>query len=124
MLLINRDLVRRGAADRLRERRALAGVVALRDEADGRYSPGLLILTSPGDGRDTVSIGIYHMSGRHGFGGTARIVGSRVSFRIRALVHPGALPVDIEGFFEDGPLEIVRAVCGVFVQNTREPIRG
>lgn len=124
MLLFNRDFAGRGGAERLRERKALLGVAALRSEADGLYSPGLWVMTSPASRADGVDILVHHMSGRVAFGGAAHIAGDRARFRIRAVAHPGALLVEIEGVFGNGQVEIVKALSGVLVQKGREPLRG
>lgn len=124
MILLNRDFFGdKNGVKTLGKRKAFLGVIAVRSEVTRLYSVAYLMLTSPSKHEDAVSMKIYRTNGRLTYSGTARVAGNGAELSIRALPHPGAIAIQIDGTFEDGRLAIRTALSTSFVQiKKREPI--
>ncbi len=122
MLLFNRELASLGNR-RLVERKALAGVVASRNEPKRTYSIRFVILTSPAGG-DRVRVSGFTTLGDPAFAGDASVRESRVEFTVAALSRPGAFPFRLDADWQADRVEVRRAVTAVFVQKRRQPSQG
>jgi hypothetical protein len=121
MVLFNRELVVQDMTQRSRERKALAGVVALRNETNGTYSVSLLILTSPNLKNEAVQIMLCHTNGDIGYAGQAAIEDNSANLILRAVSRAGAFPIRFEGTFKDGRFEIKTALSALFVSSHHQP---
>lgn len=123
MLAINRAFTAAGAINKLTARKTLLGAVALKSvETDG-YSISHYLLTEPGRQPNTATLLVYRTNGTQAFAGTAQVTGARVSFSLRAVNHPGATPVRLEGTFENGQLNMQTALAAPARQPGRQPAR-
>jgi hypothetical protein len=124
MVLFNRELVAQDTIKWMRERKTLAGVVALRNETNGLYSVSLLILTSPSRKTEGFNLMLYQTNGALAYAGRASVGVNSTEFSIRALSRPGAFPIRFEGTLQDGRVEIKTALSALFVQSLRRPGKG
>jgi hypothetical protein len=98
------------AAEAVREpalllrRRWHVAQLAYRNPSNGRYSPGLSVLTTPTSGG--VEVGLYRSDGTLVFGGTGAMDGDRFVARLRAASRPGALGTTAEVTVTPGRLDI------------------
>lgn len=123
MILFNRDCVGQYTVKKLTKQKALFGVLAIRSEETRLYSVALLLLTSPGEQKDTANLLICRTNGDIAFGGTARVKGDYAEFSIRAVSRPGAFAVRVQGAFENGRLEIKEALATPFaLVKKRQPM--
>ena len=94
---------------RLLDGRALAGVVAVQETVEtGGWDPKYVVLTHP-KGNGEIEILIPTSRGQLSFAGSGRVTESTVSFEIRAVPRPGAVPIELAGTLGDGVLEIEAA---------------
>ncbi len=94
----------RGGLDRLRERKALAGVVAEKEELEGNsWAVRYQLLTEPLPPAG-LRLVLATSRGTPLFAGTAKIKGEAAQFSLRALDGPGAVAIDVRGRFERGRL--------------------
>lgn len=121
MIMLNRDFTDSDAIKKLIERKAFLGVVATRFEESDMYSPSFLLLTSPVKQSSMINILIHRTTGALAFSGTAQVEGDLATFSIRTISQPGANPVQIEGTFTDGKLNITTALSATFRQKRRQP---
>ncbi|MGH9875744.1 MAG: HEAT repeat domain-containing protein [Pyrinomonadaceae bacterium] len=121
MALFNRELVAGDTLRIVRERKTIAGVVALRNETNGLYSVSLLLLTSPDPKTRGINLLLHQTKGQLAYGARVRVREDAAEFSIRALPRPGAIPVQVEGIFQAGKVEITSALSAMFVQSRRQP---
>lgn len=116
-LVFNREISR--AAARLFERKALAGVVALRSPETDQYHLAQLILTVPAG--EAVNVQLATGSGALTLAGQGQPAGSSVEFTVSAVARPGALPVLINGTLDASAVVIGEAVAGTVRERARLP---
>lgn len=87
-----RDITRQGGSDALRQRPALAAVVAFHDvEHDGFY-PGLLAFTRPA-ANDRVTLLVTRFSGEPAYVGEGTVERGQAVFELTAAAAPGIVPI-------------------------------
>ncbi len=123
LLLLSADLSAEGASG-LAERKAVAAVVASKQEATGLYSTGFLVLTSPVRGRRSAAITVHRGTGELAFAGEAKVEGDEVEFAVQAVKVQGAFPLRFGGIWTPGRLTAREAVHGPFVSVRRAPSPG
>jgi hypothetical protein len=117
MLALNRECAGADLAERAARRKLLAGVVAWRSPETGRWSVGLLVLTSPSaevPGR--VDVLACRPSGAVVLAGSARVDGASAEVSLGAVTRPGALGVRIVAVVERGAVRIREAVATPFAR--------
>jgi hypothetical protein len=119
MILFNRDFADRDSIRALKERKALLGVVARRSMTTGLYSAVFIVLTSPSESASRLDILVHRTNGDLAFGGSAQIEGDGAEFSIRTASRPGAVPVRLEGTFENGRLDMKTALSAVFASRSK-----
>jgi hypothetical protein len=124
LALVNRDFAGPDSVARMRERKALAGVVAMKNETDGRYSISLLILTAPDGKEDGFRLLLYRTSGDLVYAGSVRASASPAEFSLRAVARPGVCPIRLDGLIRDGRVEIRTALAATHVLTPRRPTEG
>jgi hypothetical protein len=124
LLLFNRDVIGEGAAARLLEQTAFLGVIADKDQEIEQYAVTNLILTSPTNQRDRITVQFCRPHGELTLAGTAHVAGTAVEFLVRSIRGPGARPTWIQGTFDDGRLQMLKAVTTTFVAHKRQPVEG
>jgi hypothetical protein len=123
LLLLSADLSAEGASG-LTDRKAVAAVVASKQEATGLYSTSFLVLTSPVRGRRSAAITVHRGMGELAFAGEAKVEGDEVEFAVRAVKVQGAFPLRFSGVWTPGRLTTREAVHGLFVSVRRAPSPG
>ncbi len=123
MLVFNQEFANQDAVQKLRTQKAFPGIIATKNEETGSYSTAFLLLTSPADQPNRLNILIHRATGELVFGGTAQVEESKAEFLIRSIPRPGAFPVDIEGTFEGGKVELKTALSGTVVLQRRHPTK-
>ena len=123
LLLLSADLSEEGAAW-LMGRKAVAAVVASRQEATGTYSTRYLVLTSPVRGSRWAAVTVHRGTGELAFAGEATVEGDEVEFSVRAVKVQGAFPLRFSGVWTPGRLTTREAVHGPFVSVSRAPRPG
>jgi hypothetical protein len=123
LLLLSADLTVEGASG-FTDRKAVAAVVASKQEATGLYSTRLLVLTSPVRGSRSAAITVHRETGELAFAGEAKVEGDEVEFVVRAVKAQGAFPVRFRGVWRPGRLTTREAVHGLFVSVRRAPSPG
>jgi hypothetical protein len=123
LLLLNADLSAEGASG-LTDRKAVAAVVASKQEATGLYSTRFLVLTSPVRGTRSAAITVHRGTGELAFAGEAKVEGDEVEFAVRAVKVQGAFPLRFSGVWTPGRLTTREAVHGLFVSVRRAPSPG
>ena len=123
MLVFNREFTHQDAVQTLQSRKAFPGVIATKNEETSSYSTAFLLLTSPAEQPNILNILIHRSTGEQIFSGTALVEGSKAEFSIHSIPRPGAFPVDIEGTFEGGKVELKTALSGTVVQQRRHPTK-
>ena len=121
MVLFNQEFAAHDAIKRMCERKTLAGVVALKDETNGLYSVSLLILTAPARQRGRVHLSLHNTHGEIVYAGSAQVKAISAKFSIRAISHPGGVPIRVEGTAWTDRLEIKTALSARFVHSCRHP---
>ena len=108
-LFLFQEDVLQGSLDRLTTRKALAAVVAEREELEGEHwAVRYQLLTeplSPG----AIRLRLITGRGTPVFTGIAKVKGERATFTLRALDRPGGVAIDIRGWYEAGRLGIDHA---------------
>ena len=120
LLLLSADLSEEGAP-MLMARKAVAAVVASRQEATGLYSTRYLVLTSPVRGSRSAAVTVHRGTGELAFAGEAKVEGDEVEFTVRAVKAQGAFPVRFSAAWAPGRLTTKEAVYSPFVRVTRAP---
>ena len=123
LLLLSADLAMEGASG-LTARKAVAAVVASKQEATGLYSTRFLVLTSPVRGSRSAAVTVHRGTGELAFAGEAKVEGDEVEFAVRAVKAQGAFPVRFSGFWTPGRLAAREAMYGPFVSVRRAPSPG
>lgn len=118
-MLFNREFAGPDAVEKLRMRKAIAGVIARRNRATGWYSVSHLLLSAPVRDDPAITLLMYRTDGELDFRGRAEVQESHATFSILALLRPGAFAVKIEGTFDNGRLEIHAALSTPTVQLRR-----
>jgi hypothetical protein len=116
----NREFTAPGGVARLRERKALAGVVALRSEETGDHSVSYTVMTAPRRESGRLNILAPRCSGRAGLAGTGKVAGDQLEFHLRAVRRPGAFPIELAGEFAD-QLRLRQATIGLDQVPSRTP---
>jgi len=124
MVLFNREIVVQDTIKFMRERKTLAGVVAVRNQTNGRYSVSLLILTSPNRKIEGFNLRLYQTKGALAYAGRALVKENPAEFAILAVSRPGAFPIRFEGMVKDGRIEIKTALSALLVHSRRHPVKG
>jgi hypothetical protein len=119
-VLFNQQFVEQDAVRQLAARKAFAVLVAMKDIQGGRYSPALVVLTTP-NGEGAIDLVVRHTHGHIAFRGTATIRDDRAEFVLRAVSGPGAFALEMAGSYESGRLEMHNALSGVRVRDRRTP---
>ena len=117
----NREFTAPRGVVRLLDRKALAGVVALRSSETGDHSVSYLLMTAPRRPSASVIIFAPRCTGRTALAGAGEIVGNRLEFSIRAVDRPGAFAMDLSGDFTSGELLFSRAAISVEQVPSRRP---
>ena len=123
LLLLGADLSEEGAPGLL-GRKAVAAVVASKQEATGLYSTRFLVLTSPVRGSRSAAVTVHRGTGELAFAGEAKVDGGEVAFAVRAVKAQGAFPVRFSGAWARGRLSAREAVYSPFVSVSRAPSPG
>jgi hypothetical protein len=123
LFLLSADLSAEGAA-RLTGRKAVAAVLASKQEATGLYSTRFLVLTSPVHGRRSAAITVHRGMGELAFAGEAKVERDEVEFAVRAVKVQGAFPLRFRGVWTPGRLTTREAVHGLSVSVRRTPSPG
>ena len=123
LLLLNHDLSAEGGS-MLGHRKAVAAVVASKQDENGLYSARFIVLTSPTQGKPSVAISVHRGLGQVVFAGQAKLDGDEVEFGLRAVKAQGAFPLRFSGVWAPGGLTTREAVTGLFVSIRREPRAG
>ncbi len=123
MLVFNREFTHQESVQTWQTHKAFPGVIATKNEETGSYSTAFLLLTSPAAQPNLLNILIHRATGEQIFSGTGQVEGSKTEFSIRSIPRPGAFPVNIEGTFEGGQVELKTALSGTAVQERRRPTR-
>ena len=123
LLLLSADLSEEGAS-RLADRKAVAAVVASKQESTGLYSTRFVVLTSPMRGRRSAAVTVHRGTGELAFAGEAELEGDEVEFAVRAVKAPGAFPVRFRARWSPGRLTAREAVYVPFVSVSRAPTPG
>jgi hypothetical protein len=123
LLLLSADLSVEGASW-LTDRKAVAAVVASKQEATGLYSTRFLVLTSPVRGKRSAAITVHRGTGELAFAGKAKVDGDEVEFAVRAVKVQGAFPLRFSAVWTPGRLTTREAVHGLFVSVRRAPSPG
>jgi hypothetical protein len=118
-LALNREIS--ATSDRLFQRKALAGVVALRSPETGDYSASLVVLTAPADG--AVNAQLTTNSGQLTLAGQARRTGTSAEFALRSVARPGALAMLISGALDGRHVAVTQALSGTVRERSRLPER-
>lgn len=124
MVVFARELFAPSRLRSLEERKTIAGVVALRNPTSGLYSVSLLILTSPARPANGFHVLLAHPHGKVAYGGSARVEEDTAEFSIRAVAHPGAFAVRIQGRLLKPQLQIQSAISAFFTSRPRRPREG
>jgi hypothetical protein len=109
VFLFNRELVEQGMP-RLFERKAVAGIVAVRYTVEGdNYSTKYGVLVQPAKGGElnllvTTTNGVIVLSG------SGKPSGDQVKFKLKAVDRPGVVAMEIEGAYSTAGLRLERAV--------------
>lgn len=120
-LLLFQEDVLHDSLDRLATRRALAAVVAEREELEGdHWAVRYQLLTEP---LSTGAIRLRLVTGRGTpvFTGIAKLKGERATFTLRALDRAGGVAIDIRGRYEAGRLGIDHARSDTKRQRALKP---
>ncbi len=121
MLLFNSQLT--SDPRHLTARKALAGVLASRNQENRMYSVRFLILTFPNSGERVGMVGFTTL-GDPAFAGDAAVRQSKVEFAVNALSRPGAFPFRLEATWQVDRMDVRTAMTEVFVQQRRQPSQG
>ncbi len=123
MLLLNEEFTGDGALDRLRERKALLGVIASKSSESGSYSVIFTILTAASEERDKVRLSLTRTTGELGYSGEVSLSGrGPARFGLNSVAQPGIFGLRAEGTFDAaGRLEIASAVSALTIENKRNP---
>ena len=105
----------------LMARKAVAAVVASRQEATGLYSTRYLVLTSPVRGSRSAAVTVHRGTGELAFAGEAKVEGDEVEFAVRAVKAHGSFPVRFSGVWTPGRLTTREAVYSPFVRFSGAP---
>jgi len=124
MVLFNRELVAQDTIKWVSGRKALAGVVALRNGTNGLYSVSLLIMTSPNLKHGPIDLSLCHTNGDIAYAGRAVVKANSAEFSLRSVLRAGASPIRFEGIFHDGRFEIKTALSAHFVISRHHPRQG
>lgn len=79
---------------RFAERRWYVGQLAFRNPTNGRHSPGLTILATPGRGQ--VKLGLHRSDGTLVYAGTGTVEDGAFVASLDATARPGAVPVSVK----------------------------
>jgi hypothetical protein len=121
MVILNRKLAAQDMVDELCSHKTLAGVVAARNDADGRYSVTLLILTAPSRRPPGFRLLLCQPNGTIAYAGLARAKAGAAEFSLRAISRPGAVPIRVEGTLEGAKVKIKSARSALSVYSPRQP---
>ncbi|HEY7140103.1 MAG TPA: HEAT repeat domain-containing protein [Methylomirabilota bacterium] len=117
----NRQLTEAGQVARLRERKAVAAVVALQSPETGDYSVSYIVMVAPAGSAGRVQIIAPRCSGRPGLAGTGNVVDDRLAFELRTVERPGAFPMELSGELVTGEIRFRRAVVSPEQTPSRRP---
>jgi hypothetical protein len=121
MVLFNRTLAAQDTLAQLCSRKTLAGVVAARNDADGRYSVSLLILTTPSRRPPGFRLLLCETNGTIVYAGLALAKDGAAEFSLRTVSRRGAVPIQISGTLEAAKLKIRSARSALSVYRPRQP---
>src|SRR5690606_34446473 len=105
VILFEREVVEGAGVDGLRTSNRLVAVVAEQDPKDDRYYPLLVILSTPGPGRRTITFHGYDPGGDPQYVGQGTIAARQLRFAIRT-VSKTTLPLEAEGSIQGGKLDL------------------
>jgi hypothetical protein len=109
VFLFNRELVEQDGL-RLFERKAVAGIVAVRYTVEGgAYSTKYGVLVQPSKS-DELKILVTTTKGAVVLSGAGRLSGGEVKFKLKAVDRPGVVAIEIEGAYTADGLRFERAV--------------
>jgi len=117
----NRVLLEAGGLERLRERKALAGVVALESPETGDYSVSYVIMIAPAGSTSRVQIVAPRCSGRPGLAGTGVVTHNRLEFTLRSVERPGTFPILLSGEASVDGIAFHHAIASREQLPSREP---
>lgn len=123
MVLFDRQLAAHDMVKAAQGRKALAGMVARKNEADGLYSEWLLIFTAPARRPAGFRVLLYLTNGTLAFAGRAGAKAQAADFSIRAVSRPGAVPILVRGALEPDRVKIGSARSELSVRRARQPRR-
>lgn len=124
MLAFNKYIFQGNSINLLMNQKNLLGVLATKNNEEGKYSVSYLILTSPAIKVGQVNILIHRISGVQAWAGTTSDVSSdMVKFKLRTATRIGIVPMELEGIiYADGSVNFVKAVSAGKVLEKRHPI--
>ena len=121
MIMLNRDYTDGDALGVLRQRSAIFGIGALRNDTLRTYSVAALFLTAPSGAGDKIAISVHLTNGDRVFGGEAAISGDMARWTLHAVRRLGAFPIRAEGEFKSGHLAIGDAWSGTRIVHQARP---
>lgn len=123
MLAFNQAFAVGNPIKMLRSRKTLLGVVAAKNQQDGRYSVSCLVLTAPTSG--SIVVHIRRIGGQPAWAGIAsRVSDHEAKFFISTAGRIGIVPMEIEAHLHaDGTLALPIAVSGLRVIESRHPVK-
>jgi hypothetical protein len=125
MLLLNEAFDDESAAEKLRQQKALLGVIGIKSPEEDRYSTGFLILTSPKDANsDQIQLVVHRTKGEQAFAGHLTVDGSQLRASVRTVAQPGVPAIRFKATYENGELSVTEAASATTARPGRMPGRG
>ncbi len=119
MLALNQEFDSPQALEILQKRKSLLGVLAGKNAESGRYSGAFLVLTAPVAGK--VNVFVNRVTGEPGFFGEAVMERGRARFKVKSVARVGVFPIEAEGTYAPGGIEIASARSALTIMEKRSP---
>jgi hypothetical protein len=103
LYLQNREFASPDSLQRLTEKKSVLGIVAVLSTGEGEaWTTKYLVLTQPAPVPDRVEIHVTTTTGSPAFTGEAELGPDQISFGLRSVDQPGAIPLQLQGSYADG----------------------
>lgn len=122
MLVLSEEFSGVDAVQKLQNRKALAGLLALKSPEAERYSTAYVVLTTPHSGQ--IQVLLKTTNGQTAFAGFAESEGDTLELLIQSVSRPGAVPVAFKATYANGSLTNVGAASAIRTIARRVPQSG